>query len=65
MYAIRSYYVKWLALLLLLAGMAWSLLLARSQARSFGRGYLVGALAVQAVFSGLYLATVITWLFLR
>ena len=57
--------LKWLALALLLAGMVWSGLLARRQARSFGRGYLVGALVVLATFSGLYLATVITWLFLR
>ncbi|PLY04440.1 MAG: hypothetical protein C0624_05725 [Desulfuromonas sp.] len=57
--------LKWLALALLLAGILWSVLLARSQARIFGRGYLLGALTTLATFSGLYLATVITWLFLR
>jgi len=57
--------LKWLALGLLLLGLAWSVRLAIRQGRLFGRGYLAGALVSEAVFAGLYLATVITWLFLR
>ena len=57
--------LKWLALMLVLSGSAWSLLLARRQSRAYGGGYLAGAVVSLAIFAGMYLATVITWLFLR